>query len=161
MTRGQQKSGRLGSSRTPFGILADLVTAETLGQRDTPAARLDAVLWAEWEASTAGRRLIGWTPGLREWVRTHPAGDQLPIAGLAEAERTDLEVVNDDRGGQTVAFITGELWADLCRRGLALAVKWVFRDRGDEAGLAWLSDQADRLIQQPRDRRGGDTPDPD
>lgn len=87
---GQGKTAR-GANRTPFQILADVVT---LGDAD------DLALWWEWEKASTGRRQITWSRGLRYVL-------QLGV------EMTDEEIAEDELGGEVVMFFSREEWASL------------------------------------------------
>lgn len=75
VARGDVKAGRLGN-RTPFVILGDFL--------DTGDAA-DLALWHQWEDSSAGRRQLTWSQGMR---------DRLSLA----AERTDDELAAEEIG---------------------------------------------------------------
>lgn len=96
-THGQAKVGKRAGGRTPFQVLA------TLGQKSTDARlrRRDVAIWREWVRGSEGRRQLTWSAGLRE------------LAGLAEEEATDEDIVNEDEGGQVVLRLPAETWQSL------------------------------------------------
>ena len=84
---GAGKTAR-GKNRTPFQILADVVSA---GDAD------DLALWHVFEKASKGRRQLTWSVGLRE------------LLGLNE-EKTDEEIAEEELGGEVVMVITVEEW---------------------------------------------------
>lgn len=81
MTRGDLKRGR-GASLTPW----ELLRATTAESSFSGRAR---ALWWDYEAATKGRRLMGWSKGLRELLGadTEEADRQLALDADVEAER--------------------------------------------------------------------------
>lgn len=63
VARGSEKRSRKGN-RTPFQVLADLVSEE--GDFDEDARSRDLAIWREWEKVTHDRRQVTWSRGLRE-----------------------------------------------------------------------------------------------
>ena len=78
-------------SRTPFGILADVVA---LGDADS----LD--LWHEWEKASQGRRQLTWSNGLR-WILS------------LGVEKSDQEIVEEDLGGTVLMTFDRDEWRTL------------------------------------------------
>lgn len=101
MTMGARKDTRKAGSRTPMGILADLVAGvEETGVIDADDARL----WAEWEAASHGRRQQVWSRGLR---------DRLGLDDMA----TDEELAASEVEGEELVFIDAADWDRLSRFG--------------------------------------------
>ena len=92
LARGDLKQGRNGS-RTPFEILDDF--------RWTGDVE-DLALWHEYETATKGHQAITWSKGLRA------------IFG-AEQERTDEELAAEEVGGEDLAVIPAEVWAEIVK----------------------------------------------
>jgi len=75
LARGDLKVGRVGGSRTSIEILADAMAGD----------EESALLWAEWEAGSAGRRQMTWAGGARELLEIG-------------AEQTDEEIASEETG---------------------------------------------------------------
>jgi hypothetical protein len=112
LTRSDLKVSRSGH-RSVVAIVDD-------GQADGLAE--DAQLWREFEASTAGRRMLTWSHGLRD------------LLGVVE-EKTDQEIVEEEVAGELVATLDPEAWQAVC--GLRLGVCGLLE--AAEAGRASLS----------------------
>jgi len=92
VTRQDLKDGR--ASRTPFGILGDIVASvEDTGE--IPEG--DLALWQEWEAASFGRRQQVWSPGFRQSL------------GLGD-EATDEELAASDPDGDDLVIIDADEW---------------------------------------------------
>lgn len=81
LTRGDAK--RLGKGRAPFAILRDLSQGH--------ASPRDLARWHEWEAASRGRRVVGWSQGLRARLGVGEVSDE--DLAKAEAEGTEAEEV--------------------------------------------------------------------
>ncbi|MFE3029369.1 protein rep [Nocardia tengchongensis] len=88
IARADMKDATSGN-RTPFQILADFGNG---GLAD------DLELWWEFEAATAGKSAIRWSPGL--WAKLMPD----------EEFGTEEEIAAEDEGGQTIAVLTPWTW---------------------------------------------------
>ena len=88
IARADMKDAREGN-RTPFSILADFGNG---------ALADDLELWWEYEAATAGRSAIRWSPGL--WAKLMPDEDDL----------TDEEIAAEDEKGSTIAYMAPWTW---------------------------------------------------
>jgi hypothetical protein len=93
LTGASGKQGHAGH-RSPFQILSDVVT---IGDAD------DLALWHEYERASVGRRQLTWSKGLRALL-------------LAEVERTDQEIVEEDDGGQVLVEIRKTGWRSVLAR---------------------------------------------
>ena len=112
MARGDMKQGRNGS-RTPFEILDDFRWTADLE---------DLALWHEYETATKGHKAITWSKGLRELVG-------------AEVELTDEELAAEEIGGEDLAVIPAEVWAEIVKiPGLDAALLDV-AERSGRAGM--------------------------
>jgi hypothetical protein len=101
IARADMKDAREGN-RTPFGILADFGNG---GLAD------DLELWWEYEAATAGRSAIRWSPGL--WAKLMPDEDQL----------TDEDIAAEDEGSATLAYLAPWTWRRIRRiQGAEIAI---------------------------------------
>jgi hypothetical protein len=109
-----------GKHRTPWDIARDL--AELGGEEDR-------LLWAIWREDIKGRRMIGWSPGLRE------------AAGIDEKSDEDI-VAGEGPNDRDVAIVPGRIWDRIRERpGIVaqlLAVAEVEGARGVETFLASL-----------------------
>ena len=103
-------------NRSPFAILRDALA--------TGFAE-DCELWLEWEQGSRDRKQVTWSRGLREW------------AGLRR-ERSDEEIVDEDRHGEDIAAIDPEDWPCL-RERLDELLDAIELD-GPNAGRAWLDE---------------------
>jgi hypothetical protein len=101
LARTDLKAGRSWGSRTPFRILADHERARRPG---------DWRLYEEWLYVSKGRRTLEWSRGLRARL--------LPD----ERERTDEELAEEADGAETIAVLEAEVWTEIVRRGLNVAV---------------------------------------
>jgi hypothetical protein len=120
-THGLAKKGRKGG-RTPFQILDDARNGEAQ----------DIALWLEWESTSKGRQQLTWSKDLRA------------LAGLAEQEKSDAEIAEEELGGEELLLMPKETWrvvypeaddllATAERDGIEGAQAWL-RARG----LDWL-----------------------
>lgn len=84
MARGDVKAGRLGN-RTPFVILGDFLDT---GDAD------DLALWHQWEDSSAGRRQLTWSRGIRERLAlaAEKSDDELAAEELGSADDDLVEL---------------------------------------------------------------------
>ena len=122
-TLGALKKGRR-SSRTPFQILADITE---IGDAD------DADLWREWVAASRGRVQLVWSNGLAE------------LAKVADAEKTDDEIVAEEIGTEDLFRLPADTWhairATSTRFDLLEAIERGGRDAGtallESLGLHW------------------------
>jgi hypothetical protein len=89
------KRGR-GESRTPLELLIDL-------ERDGTDA--DRRLWLEYEEAMHGKRVLRWSPGLREQL----LGDDVPE--LSDQEAAD----STDGAARIIAAIGEDTWRRVCR----------------------------------------------
>lgn len=103
---GAYKTANRGN-RTPFGLLADLVSAWEEHEEPDPD---DVELWAEWDRDSTGRRQLVWSRGLRDRL------------GL-EAELTDEEAAALELDGGDVLEVAGTDAVRLMRSGRLMA--WV------------------------------------
>lgn len=87
VARGDLKTAASGH-RKPFDVLRDLYTR---GEVE------DLELWHEWERGSKGRQQIGWSLA---------AAHLRPV----EPEKSDQEIVDEDRGGETVLWLTLAGW---------------------------------------------------
>jgi hypothetical protein len=122
-THGHVKTGHGGSElRAPFQVLSDLT-------RQGDAA--DLAVWREWEWASKGRRQLTWSQGIRA------------VAGLAEQERTDEEIAEDDLGTDDLLILDRETWQEVApiqidlleataKDGVAGAIVWL-----DQLGLRY------------------------
>ena len=115
-TLGQFKKGRK-ASRTPFQILADLLSTGDLD---------DLEIWWEWERASFGKRFISWSTGLRDW------------ANLG-VEETPEEVCAKDFGGETVAQMDYVEWRKVFKAG-PLNLLVALESGGVEAAYQWLDE---------------------
>lgn len=92
VTRGDLKDG--GGSRTPFGVLSDLVSSV---EDSGVIPEDDLSLWAEWEEASHGRRQQVWSRGMRD------------LLGL-EDEQSDEEIAAEDLGGDDLVIIDADEW---------------------------------------------------
>jgi len=58
----------------------------------------DLAVWREWETASKGRRQLTWSQGIRA------------MAGLAEQERSDEEVAEDDLGVDDLLVLDRDTW---------------------------------------------------
>lgn len=132
-THGHAKKGRSGS-RTPFQILADV---ERIGDAD------DLAKWWEWEKASHGRRQLTWSSGLRR------------LAGLAEEQRTDQEIAEDEIGEDDLFVMPAETWEQVRDEQVGLLI--AMEDGGLRGGLAWLDSRSLPYLLTPsgRIRLGG------
>jgi len=89
-TRGDLKSARVKSSRTPFEILADVVDSiESTGE----IPERDLELWHEWESASHGRRQQVWSRGMRDRLGLN---DELSDeeAAAVEVEGVDMLAIS-------------------------------------------------------------------
>ncbi len=107
-----------GNGRRGCGAHAVLRDALATGLAD------DVELWVEWEQGSHNRKQITWSRGLREWAGLH-------------RERTDEDIVDEDRHGEDVAAIEPEDWP-LLRPRLSKLLDVVEID-GPDAARAWLT----------------------
>jgi hypothetical protein len=89
------KRGR-GESRTPLELLIDL---------DRDGLDADRRLWLEYEQAMHGKRVLRWSPGLREQL----LGDEL--SELSDQEAAD----STDGGARIIAAIGEDTWRRVCR----------------------------------------------
>lgn len=126
VARGDMKSARHGN-RTPFALLADIVTRGDADDLDT---------WHEFERASKGRRQIAWSHGLRARL--------LPVEEVVEL--TDAEILERDAGGDDVAEINGDLWAAIVRRRADYKVLRAFEGSSSEGfALLWVLADAAQL----------------
>jgi hypothetical protein len=99
LRRGDLKVSRKrpGTSRTPFGVLADIVAevletgcVETIRKGDPRVT--DRAAWSEWEEASRGRRQQVWSRGLRALLCLDAEQSDEDLAA-AEVEGADLVVV--------------------------------------------------------------------
>ena len=129
-THGHVKTGRNGSKlRAPFQVLADLTAT---GDAD------DLDVWREWEHASKGRQQLTWSMGIRALV------------GLAEVQRSDEEIADDELGDDDVLILDRDTWravapvqldllAAAAKGGVAGAVVWL-----DQTGLTYTITSAGR-----------------
>lgn len=117
VARGDMKSANHGN-RTPFALLADIVTNGDADDLDT---------WHEYERASKGRRQIAWSHGLR--ARLLPADEAV--------ELTDEEILDLDAGGDDVAELNADLWAVIVKRRADYKVLRAF-EVSDADGYALL-----------------------
>jgi hypothetical protein len=115
ITSSSAKDARNGN-RSPFAILRDAL-ATGLAE--------DCERWIEWEQASHNRRQITWSRGLREW------------AGLRR-ERSDDEIVEEDRHGEDFAVIHPEDWPRLRDDIGVERFLDVVELEGPAAACAWL-----------------------
>jgi hypothetical protein len=101
LARKDLKAGRSWGSRAPFRILAD-------HERDR--RRSDWRLFEEWLHVAKGRRTLEWSRGLRARL--------LPD----EQERSDEELAEEADPAEEVALLEPDVWGEVVRRGLNVAV---------------------------------------
>lgn len=112
VARGDLKSGRSGN-RSPFQILRDVVAIGDADDLDT---------WHEWEAGSRGRRQMTWSRGFRDQV-------------LAEPERTDEDIADEDHGGDVLVVLDGPTWSLWRDHGVQLLRAAEADDTGDALAL--------------------------
>lgn len=91
-TLGQFKAGRKTGNVTPFELLDRI---RNVGDAN------DADLWREWCNATQGRKALTWSRSLRR------------LAGLADDELTDEEIVTEDACGEDVLLLPAETWRSI------------------------------------------------
>jgi hypothetical protein len=117
LARADMKDAREGN-RTPFGILADFGNTGLVD---------DLELWWEFEAATAGRSAIRWSPGL--WAKLMPEEDQ----------KTDEELAAEEMDGTTLAVLTPWTWRRIAQiEGAEIAVLEAVEASGWEGLLRTL-----------------------
>src|SRR5262249_48357168 len=101
LARPDLKDGRTWGSRAPFRILAD---------RERSRNPSDWRLFKEWLHVSKGGRTLEWSRGLR--------------VGLLRAEpaRADEELAEEAELAEEVAVLEAEVWTEVVRRGLNVAV---------------------------------------
>jgi hypothetical protein len=112
---GAGKAAR-GTNRTPFQLLAD-VGSEGLAD--------DLDLWHEWEAASHGRRQVGWSTGLRDFLEL---GDSA----------SDDEIAAETLDGETLVTLSAAQYRQV------RAVRWLLVEAAcaDDTGAAlaaWLA----------------------
>lgn len=122
VARSDMKHANMGN-RTPFGVLADIVSNGDADDLDT---------WHEFERGSKGRRQITWSHGLRQ--RLLP--DQPAI------ELTDQELVDQDLDGEAVVELNADLWAVIVARRADWRLLAAF-ELSDADGYALLWQLAD------------------
>ncbi|GAA1216481.1 hypothetical protein GCM10009608_62000 [Pseudonocardia alaniniphila] len=126
------KHGRNGN-RAPMQILRDAVETGNADDIDT--------FW-EFEQASQGRKKLTWSNGLREWARL-------------SRERSDEEIVADDRHGESVLIMPKATWAVVCyeaddllsiyeQEGLPGAERWL-RSRN----LDYVIPEGSSVVGQP------------
>lgn len=122
LTMAQRKVGRGGSARSPH-----YTPLEMLALYNVTGEERYAQLWAEFGGVMFGRKMIVWSPGLREFV------------GLGDQELTDDEIVNDASDYKTVlAVLPAPVWS-LIRTSGRRAELLDVADDGDAARVReWL-----------------------
>lgn len=134
-TMSATKVGRARESRTPFGLLADVVSRGTAAQvaalpdRERKAAQRDVARWIEWETASRRRRALTWSKGLRSWAQ------------LQEDEPTDEEVAATDHGGDWVLVIPRATYLALRSADMLCELLEVVEDSAGSttATAEWLS----------------------
>lgn len=141
-----------GGSMTPFGVLAALMRHRagmvcarpgdhsadcTCGTLTADEVKRFSAVWAEWETASSGRRQLGMSKGLLDWL------------GLDAAEwaREDEEIAEDELGtaADEVARISKRVWRFVTWQGFYLEVLAAFGE-SDERGrqlLAFIEGLAD------------------
>jgi len=103
MTRVDLKSGRR-KSRTPFQILDDFSATGD-------AAEL--ALWNEYEKATKGHKALTWTPDLVKELKK-----LLKEFGQDDDERTDEEILEEERDGEVAGFLSNRAFGRYIARHL-------------------------------------------
>jgi hypothetical protein len=86
-------------NRTPFAVLASIVTAEAEGLTESRLYDRDRARWSEWERVAPGRRQTAWSKGCRDML------------GMTVEAPSDEELATDDSlGGQTVCTFLAPSW---------------------------------------------------
>lgn len=118
LTGARFKLGQVkGQHRTPWGVLADLVTGEDgfNGHALTPSQRKRLrAIWYEYEEASQGRRLMGRSKNL------------LDVLDMRDWEPSDQEIVDEELGGEIVYLIGPDDWRSICRHGLDAVVLAAF-----------------------------------
>ncbi len=121
MARSDLKQGRTSGSRssrhrTPFEVLADFAIT---GDCD------DLEVWHEWEQGSRGAQAITWSKGLKQ--------------ALGVAERTDVEITQEQVGGTDVLTIRPEEWHALtATRGATLKVLELVEQQGPISAMVFI-----------------------
>jgi hypothetical protein len=115
MARGDMKSARAATHRTPFELLGEI--ADTGDLAGLP-------LWLEYEKATKGHQAITWSAGLRKRL-------------LAEVpERTDEDLAAEEVGGDVVLEFTPDAWREVTRNlGLVTMLLEAFEHGGPSAAV--------------------------
>jgi hypothetical protein len=104
-----------GGNRSPMQILADAVETGN-------AADID--LFWEIEQTCQGRKKLTWAKGIREW------------AGMNAPEKSDEDIVNEDRHGESVLILPKESWAAV--RHEAEDLLEIYEEQGLPGAERWL-----------------------
>jgi hypothetical protein len=124
------KVARLGN-RSPLAIATDFLST---------GDESDLILWQAYASGMRGARMLTWSHGLRI------------AAGLREVEKTDEEIVEGERGDETiVAVLEGSDWDDVRDRPTAKLALLIAAERG---GIEAVRDALSRLLGTAPARHG-------
>jgi hypothetical protein len=112
MTRHDLKEARR-HGRTPFQVLRDFRETGEVG---------DLAIWREYERATFRRQAITWSAGLRTALRV-------------DDDRTDLEIAEEEVGGDVLAVVPAFTWRLVCRRRDAIPALLRAAETGGVAGV--------------------------
>ncbi|MEK6440125.1 hypothetical protein WBK50_14245 [Pseudonocardia sp. T1-2H] len=122
------KEARSGN-RSPFAILRDALST---------GLESDVLLWLVWEKVSHNRRQLTWSRALRDWAGLH-------------REKSDDEIVSEDRHGDDVLVIPRESW-DRVRDELPDLLDAV-EIGGLDAAISWMRSRSLEFI-LPSQKRG-------
>ncbi|MEM9977327.1 MAG: hypothetical protein AAF808_06815 [Cyanobacteria bacterium P01_D01_bin.2] len=122
------KRGKAQGSRTPFGILADL-----LDEKNADPGR-DRSLFLEYSKAFKGARQLTWSKGLQ------------PYRGV---EKSDEELAQQAQEGEKLADIDPAVWRDISRLGLAVLCLIWSEESGPDHLVNMLRSQGIEFLTKP------------